>query len=127
MATKFNTVTETVTAIQFTFDVLKDIYLFLDMRDVSYAVKNRVLTGMVTDSNGVKLAVNKTDWIVKDSSGNVPIWKDVNEELPECEGIYYGKEDNTNSMWKVIFRNNEWYLSGYPEHKMDVIKWTELY
>ena len=57
----------------------------------------------------------------------VPIWKDVNEELPECEGIYYGKKDDTNSMWKVIFRNNEWYLSGYPERKIDVIKWTELY
>ena len=57
----------------------------------------------------------------------VPIWKDVDKELPECEGIYYGKKDDTNSMWKVIFRNNEWYLSGYPEHKMDVIKWTELY
>lgn len=77
MATKFNTVTETVTAIQFTFDVLKDIYLFLDMRDVSYSVKNRTLTGMVTDSNGIKLAVNKTDWIVKDFSGNVTIWKDA--------------------------------------------------
>ena len=57
----------------------------------------------------------------------IPIWKDVNEELPECEGIYYGKKDDTNSMWKVIFKNNEWYLSGYPEHKMAVIKWTELY
>lgn len=56
-----------------------------------------------------------------------PIWKDVDKELPECEGIYYGKEDDTNSMWKVIFRNNEWYLFGYPEHKIDVIKWTELY
>lgn len=77
MATKFNTVTETVTAIQFTFDVLKDIYLFLDMRDVNYAVKNRTLTGTVTDLNGVKLVVNKTDWIVKDSSGNVTIWKDA--------------------------------------------------
>ena len=77
MVTKFNTVTETVTAIQFTFDVRKDIYLFLDMRDVSYSVKNRTLTGMVTDSNGIKLAVNKTDWIVKDSSGNVTIWKDA--------------------------------------------------
>ena len=57
----------------------------------------------------------------------VPIWKDVDKELPECEGIYYGKKDDTNSMWKVIFRNNEWYLSGYPEHKIDVIKWAELY
>lgn len=57
----------------------------------------------------------------------VPIWKDVDKESPECEGIYYGKKDDTNSMWKVIFRNNEWYLSGYPEHKIDVTKWTELY
>ena len=28
----------------------------------------------------------------------VPIWKNVSEELPECEGIYYGKRDETNSM-----------------------------
>lgn len=57
----------------------------------------------------------------------IPIWKYVEKELPECDGIYYGKKDNTNSMWKVIFKNNEWYLSGYPDQKIDIIKWTELY
>lgn len=57
----------------------------------------------------------------------VPIWKNVSEELPECEGIYYGKRDETNSMWKVIYRNNEWFLSGYPDTKIEIIKWTELY
>ena len=57
----------------------------------------------------------------------VPIWKNVSEELPECEGIYYGKRDETNSMWKVIYRNNEWFLSGYPDVKIEIIKWTELY
>lgn len=75
--------------------------------------------------NNQKFLAGAMDEINK--SCYVPIWKDVNEELPECEGIYYGKKDDTNSMWKVIFRNNEWYLSGYPEHKIDVIKWTELY
>ncbi len=57
----------------------------------------------------------------------IPVWKNVEEELPECEGLYYGKKDDTNSMWKVIFRDNDWYLSGYPEHKINVVKWTELY
>lgn len=75
--------------------------------------------------NNQKFLASAMDEINK--SCYIPIWKDVNEELPECEGIYYGKKDDTNSMWKVIFRNNEWYLSGYPEHKIDIIKWTELY
>lgn len=57
----------------------------------------------------------------------VPIWKNVDEELPECEGVYYGKKDETNSMWKVIYKNSEWFLSGYPTQKIEVIKWTELY
>lgn len=75
--------------------------------------------------NNQKFLASAMDEINK--SCYVPIWKDVDKELPECEGIYYGKKDDTNSMWKVIFRNNEWYLSGYPEHKIEVIKWTELY
>ena len=76
-------------------------------------------------TNNQKFLAGAMDEINK--SCYVPIWKEVDKELPKCEGIYYGKKDDTNSMWKVIFRNNEWYLSGYPEHKIDVIKWTELY
>ena len=75
MATKYNTVVETVEAIQFIFDVLKDVYLFLDMKDVTYSVKNRTLSGIVTGSNGEKLSVQKNDFIVKDSAGNISIWK----------------------------------------------------
>lgn len=67
-------------------------------------------------------------WIDEIEKNNyVPIWKNASEELPECDGIYYGKKDDTNSMWKVIFRDNEWFLSGYPAQKMEIIKWTELY
>ena len=83
---------------------------------------NKVLDAIIDNQ---KFLASAMDEINKNCY--VPIWKDVDKELPECEGIYYGKKDDTNSMWKVIFRNNEWYLSGYPEHKIDVIKWTELY
>ena len=78
MVCEYNTVTKTVTAIQFTFDVLKDIYSFLNYADVTYSVKNRTLTGVITDPDGIKLSVNKNDFIVKDSSGKISVWKEEN-------------------------------------------------
>lgn len=77
MATKYNTVQETVQAIQFSFDTLKDIYLFLEYRDVTYSVKNRVISGVVTNKDGTKLQVQKTDFVVKDSNGNITIWNEA--------------------------------------------------
>ena len=76
MAGKYKTVQKDVTAIQFTFDVLKDIYLFLNYGDVVYSVKSRTLSGSVTGKDGVKLNVNKNDWIVKESDGAISVWKD---------------------------------------------------
>lgn len=74
MADKYNTVTETVTALQFTFDNLKPIYLWLGYADVTYSVKNRTLSGIVTGANDEKLSVRKNDYVVKDSSGNISVW-----------------------------------------------------
>lgn len=87
MADKYNTVVETVTAIQFTFDVLKDVYMFLGMNDVNYSVKNRTLSGIVTGSNSEKLSVQKNDFIVKDSAGNITIWKpdEFNKKFTKVE------------------------------------------
>ena len=87
MADKYNTVTETVTAIQFTFDNLKPIYLWLGYTDVSYSVKNRVLSGIITGSNGEKLSVQKNNYVVKDSSGNISVWTadDFNKKFVKAE------------------------------------------
>lgn len=76
MADKYKTVQKEVRAIQYTFDVLKDIYLFLGMADITYSVKSRTLSAIVTGKDGVKLNVAKTDWVVKDSDGVITIWKD---------------------------------------------------
>lgn len=75
MADKYNSVVKTVTAIQFTFDTLKDIYAFLDYRDCTFSIKDRKLSGIVTGTNGEKLAVQKLDFVVKDSDKNITIWK----------------------------------------------------
>ena len=76
MADKYRTVQKNVTAIQFTFDVLKDIYLFLNYGDVVFSVKSRTLSGIIMGKDNAKLNVNKTDWIVKESDGTITIWKD---------------------------------------------------
>ena len=87
MADKYNSVVETVTAIQFTFDVLKNVYTFLNMNDINYSVKSRTLSGIVTGLNGEKLSVQKNDFIVKDSGGNITIWKpaDFNKKFTKVE------------------------------------------
>lgn len=74
MADKYKTVQKSVTAIQYTFDTQKDVYLFLGMKDISFFVKNRTLTAIITGSDDEKLNVNKTDWIVKSSDGTISVW-----------------------------------------------------
>lgn len=30
-------------------------------------------------------------------------------------------------MWKVVYNDNEWNLSGYPDNKVEISEWTEIY
>lgn len=74
MADNYKTKQQSVTAMQFTFDVVKDIYIWLGMKDYTVNVKSRTLSGIITGSNDERLVVQKNNWIVKDSSGNVSIY-----------------------------------------------------
>jgi uncharacterized protein YneF (UPF0154 family) len=60
-----------------------------------------------------------------------PIWRKTEEELPPCSGLYYGKikgnPHGENAMWKVVYNDNEWSLSGYPDNKVEISEWTEIY
>ena len=60
-----------------------------------------------------------------------PIWRKTEEELPPCSGLYYGKikgnPHGENAMWKVVYNDNEWSLSGYSDNKVDISEWTEIY
>ena len=60
-----------------------------------------------------------------------PIWRKTEEELPPCSGLYYrkikGNPHVENAMWKVVYNDNEWSLSGYPDNKVEISEWTEIY
>lgn len=61
-----------------------------------------------------------------------PIWRKTEEELPPCSGLYYGKikgnPHGENAMWKVVYNDNEWSLSScYPDNKVEISEWTEIY
>lgn len=60
-----------------------------------------------------------------------PIWRKTEEELPPCSGLYYGKikgnPHGENAMWKVVYKDDEWSLAGYPEYKVEIGEWTEIY
>ena len=60
-----------------------------------------------------------------------PIWIKTEEELPLCSGLYYGKikgnSHGENAMWKVVYNDNEWSLSDYPDNKVEISEWTEIY
>ena len=74
MAKKYKTKVETVTAIQFIFDVLKELYEFLNYRDITYNIKNRILSGVITLPDESKRAINKNDYIVKYSDGTIEVY-----------------------------------------------------
>ena len=60
-----------------------------------------------------------------------PIWRKTEEELPPCSGLYYGKikgnPHGENGMWKVVYKDDQWSLAGYPDNKVEIGEWTEIY
>lgn len=51
------------------------------------------------------------------------IWHDAESDPPPQDGLYYGKKDDTNSMWAVRYENGNWGLSGYMQ-EMPITKWA---
>lgn len=71
MATKYESIVETVEAIQFLFDNLKDIYFFIGFKDVTYSIKNRVLSGRITNDKNLQIPIAKEDYVVKKENGEI--------------------------------------------------------
>lgn len=75
MANKYNTIVKSVTAVQFTFDALKELYKFLNMKDIQFSIKDRTLTGVITLNDDSKKAITKDDYVVKYSDGLIETYK----------------------------------------------------
>lgn len=69
----YNTITKSVTAIQFVRNAIGDIYEFNDNRDMSVSFKNDKFSGWITDTKGQVLSLTGKDYIIKDSDGNITV------------------------------------------------------
>lgn len=53
------------------------------------------------------------------------LWHDAKTDPPKTPGLYYGKKDDTNSMYPCLYRDGIWVLSAYPQTKMDIVQWAD--
>lgn len=54
------------------------------------------------------------------------LWHNAKTNPPKSPGLYYGKKDDTNSMWLCKYRDGIWTLdSVLPEQRMNIIWWAE--
>ena len=53
------------------------------------------------------------------------LWHDTKTDPPKTPGMYYGKKDDTNSMYPCLYRDGIWVLDAYPQTKMDIVKWAD--
>lgn len=45
------------------------------------------------------------------------LWHDAKTDPPKTPGLYYGKKDDTNSMYPCLYRDGIWVLDAYPQTK----------
>lgn len=53
------------------------------------------------------------------------LWHDAKTDPPKSPGLYYGKQDDTNSMYAVNYRDGVWTLDCYPGQNMNILQWAE--
>ena len=53
------------------------------------------------------------------------LWHDAKTDPPKTPGLYYGKKDDTNSMYACRYRDGVWVLDMYPRQKMDIVQWAD--
>ena len=53
------------------------------------------------------------------------LWHNAKTDPPKTPGLYYGKKDDTNSMYACRYRDSVWVLDAYPQQKMDIVQWAD--
>ena len=53
------------------------------------------------------------------------LWHDAKTDPPKTPGLYYGKKDDTNSMYPCLYRGGVWVLDTYQQTKMDIVQWAD--
>lgn len=52
------------------------------------------------------------------------VWHDAKDSPPQKPGVYYGKVDDTNSMFACRYRDGVWTMNAYPGTRMPITEWA---
>jgi hypothetical protein len=53
------------------------------------------------------------------------LWHDAKSDPPKPPGLYYGKKDDTNSMYAVNYQDGMWTIDAYPDQKIEILQWAD--
>ena len=53
------------------------------------------------------------------------LWHDAKIDPPKTPGLYYGKTDDTNSMYACQYLDGVWVLHMYSQRKIDIVQWAD--
>lgn len=52
------------------------------------------------------------------------VWHDAKDNPPQKPGVYYGKVDDTDSMFACQYRDGVWTMNAYPGTRMPITEWA---
>lgn len=74
---------------------------------------------------GMEMALNMAVSALRHQIWEDQLWHDAKTDPPKTPGLYYGKKDDTNSMYACQYRDGVWTLDMYPQQKMEIVQWAD--
>lgn len=74
---------------------------------------------------GMEMALNMAVSALRHQIWEDQLWHDAKTDPPKTPGLYYGKNDDTNSMYACQYRDGVWTLDMYPQQKMEIVQWAD--
>ena len=92
-------------------------------RESAYKYLNQVYLSAKNDSYREALSVALA--ALRHQIWKDQLWHDAKTDPPKTPGLYYGKKDDTNSMYACQYRDGVWVLDMYTQQKMDIVQWAD--
>ena len=92
-------------------------------RESAYKYLNQVYLSAKND--GYREALSVALAALRHQIWEEQLWHDAKKDPPKTPGLYYGKKDDTNSMYACQYRDGVWVLDMYPQQKMDIMQWAD--
>ena len=93
--------------------------------DASDILSDEEISYLIGKFHGAKEALDLALSALRHQIWEDQLWHDAKTDPPKTPGLYYGKKDDTNSMYACQYRDGVWVLDMYPQQKMEIVQWAD--